>query len=93
VGTLSRVVNRLVREVGLPRVDSVRIARKLNRLAKSVDWATPLDDDLDKSGRKRRASSLKLSASSKLSASRKRAVVSNKNSRRRQPAAKKKTRK
>jgi hypothetical protein len=87
VSTLSRVVNRLVQEVGLPRADSVRIARKLNKLAKSVDWATPVEDDLDKSGRKRRA------ASPKLSASRKRAAVSNKNARRHRPVAKKKTRK
>jgi hypothetical protein len=65
----------------------VRIARKLNKLAKSVDWATPVQDDLDKSGKKRRASSRKLAAT------RKRAAASNHSARPHRPAAKKKTRK
>jgi hypothetical protein len=60
MGTLSRVVDRFVHEVGLPRADSVRIARKLNRFAKSVDWATPVEDDLDKLGRKRKRVSRKV---------------------------------
>ncbi len=41
---LDRVVRRLVREVGLPRTVSTRIAKKLNALAKSVEWANPLPD-------------------------------------------------
>jgi hypothetical protein len=84
VGTLSRVVDRLVREVGLPRADSVRIARKLNKLARSVDWATPVEDDLDKAGRKRRA------VSKKPAAPKKRVVALKKHVCPRGPTAKKK---
>lgn len=65
MGTLSRVVDRFVHEVGLPREDSVRIARKLNKFAKSVDWATPVEDDLDKLGRKKRVASKRRSVATK----------------------------
>lgn len=81
--TLSSVVDRFVHEVGLPRADSVRIARKLNKFAHSVDWATPVEDDLDKIGRKRRAPSKKLAAAGK------RAKVSKKQARPSKTAAKK----
>ena len=39
---LASVARRLEREVGLPGADAKRIARKLNKLAGSVSWATPV---------------------------------------------------
>jgi hypothetical protein len=40
--TLQGVAERIQREIGLSRTASRRIAEKLNTLARSVDWATPL---------------------------------------------------
>lgn len=42
VNKLKAVVDRLVRETGLSRTVSRRIAQKINRLAGKVSWATPL---------------------------------------------------
>jgi hypothetical protein len=42
---LASVARRLEREVGLPAADAMRIARKLNKLAGSVSWATPVADE------------------------------------------------
>lgn len=41
--TVKDVARRIEHEVGLPRTLSVRIANKLNRLAKSVGWATHVE--------------------------------------------------
>jgi len=40
--TLRSVAKRLSAEVGLSHATSLRVAKKLNTLAKSVDWATPV---------------------------------------------------
>jgi hypothetical protein len=50
---LASVAKRLEREVGLPPVDAKRIAKKLNRLAASVSWATPVPerDERQETGR------------------------------------------
>jgi len=48
---LASVARRLEREVGIPPADAKRIARKLNKLAASVSWATPIADK-DKKHRK-----------------------------------------
>lgn len=42
---LASVARRLEREVGLPAADAMRIARKLNKLAGSVSWATPVAEN------------------------------------------------
>lgn len=42
---LKHVAFRLQREVGLPRNASARIAKKLNTLARSVSWATPVQEE------------------------------------------------
>jgi hypothetical protein len=52
---LASVARRLEREVGLPGADAKRIARKLNKLAGSVSWATPVAEKGGKH-RKTRAS-------------------------------------
>jgi hypothetical protein len=52
---LASVARRLEREVGLPPADAKRIARKLNKLAGSVSWATPVADK-DEKHRKPRVS-------------------------------------
>lgn len=44
MSTVQKVAKRIEREVGLSRSASIRIAHKLNELAKSVDWATPVWD-------------------------------------------------
>ncbi|MFQ5802327.1 MAG: HU family DNA-binding protein [Candidatus Methylomirabilales bacterium] len=44
MSTVKDVVKRIEHEVGLSRAASIRIARKLNELAKSVKWATPVGD-------------------------------------------------
>ena len=44
MSTVKDIARRIENEVGLSRAASVRIARKLNELAKSVSWATPVDD-------------------------------------------------
>jgi hypothetical protein len=41
---LASVARRLEREVGLPAADAKRIARKLNKLADSVSWATSVSE-------------------------------------------------
>lgn len=38
------IARRLVREGGLSRATSFRIVTKLNTMAKSVEWATPIGD-------------------------------------------------
>ena len=43
--TLKHVAFRLQREVGLPKNVSARIAKKLNTLARSVSWATPVQEE------------------------------------------------
>jgi hypothetical protein len=45
---LASVARRLEREVGLPAADAMRIARKLNKLAGSVSWATPVAEKDEK---------------------------------------------
>jgi len=52
---LASVARRLEREVGLPAADAMRIARKLNKLAGSVSWATPVAEK-DEEHRKARVS-------------------------------------
>lgn len=52
---LASVARRLEREVGLPAADAMRIARKLNKLAGSVSWATPVAEK-DEENRKARVS-------------------------------------
>jgi hypothetical protein len=52
--SLEDVVSRIVREVGLPKTTSARIAKKLNNLAKSVEWATPVPEPA-KPGRPKKA--------------------------------------
>lgn len=42
VNKLKAVVDRLVRETGLSRTVSRRIASKINRMAGTVNWATPV---------------------------------------------------
>lgn len=42
--TVRDVAKRIENEVGLSRAASARLARKLNELAKTVAWATPVDD-------------------------------------------------
>lgn len=42
--TLRDVARRISRELGTPKSVSYRIARKLNTLAASVDWAKPIAD-------------------------------------------------
>jgi hypothetical protein len=42
VNKLKAVVDRLVRETGLSRTVSRRIAHKINHMAGKVNWATPL---------------------------------------------------
>jgi len=42
--TVQKVARRIEQEVGLSRNISARIAHKLNKLAKSVEWATPIGD-------------------------------------------------
>jgi hypothetical protein len=42
VNKLKAVVDRLVRETGLSRTVSRRIAQKINRMAGTVNWATPV---------------------------------------------------
>jgi len=44
MSTLDHVAQRLANEVGLSEAASRRVARKLNELAKSVRWATPVAD-------------------------------------------------
>ena len=44
VNKLKAVVDRLVRETGLSRTVSRRIADKINRMAGSVNWATPVQE-------------------------------------------------
>lgn len=44
MSTLGDVAKRIESEVGLSRAASARIARKLNELAKTVPWVTPVDD-------------------------------------------------
>jgi len=39
---VERVTQRIEHEVGLSRAAAMRIARKLNTLARSVEWATPV---------------------------------------------------
>ena len=41
---LKAVVDRLVRETGLSRTVSLRIANKINRMAGTVNWATPVQE-------------------------------------------------
>lgn len=41
---LKAVVDRLVRETGLSRTVSRRIANKINRMAGTVNWATPVQE-------------------------------------------------
>ena len=41
---LASVARRLEREVGLPEADARRIARKLDKLAGSVSWATSISE-------------------------------------------------
>jgi hypothetical protein len=41
---LATVARRLKREVGLPAADAMRIARKLDKLASSVSWATSISE-------------------------------------------------
>lgn len=41
---LASVARRLEREVGLPGADAKRIARKLDKLAGSVSWATSISE-------------------------------------------------
>jgi hypothetical protein len=41
---LASVARRLKREVGLPAADAMRIARKLDKLAGSVSWATSISE-------------------------------------------------
>jgi hypothetical protein len=41
---LTGVARRLEREVGLPAADAMRIARKLDKLASSVSWATSISE-------------------------------------------------
>jgi hypothetical protein len=41
---LASVARRLEREVGLPAADAMRIARKLDKLASSVSWATSISE-------------------------------------------------
>jgi hypothetical protein len=48
---LASVARRLEREVGLPRADAMRIARKLNKLAGSVSWATSVTEKDEKGGK------------------------------------------
>lgn len=42
--TLDRLVRRLEREVGFSHAAAVRVARKMNDLAKRVDWMTPIPE-------------------------------------------------
>jgi hypothetical protein len=44
MSTVEDVAKRIENEVGLSRATSARIARKLNELAKTVPWATPVED-------------------------------------------------
>jgi hypothetical protein len=44
MSTLKSVARRIESEVGLSRAVSIRIAKKLNELAKSVEWAIPVGD-------------------------------------------------
>ena len=44
MSTVRDVAKRIEHDVGLPRAVSVRIANKLNELAKTVPWATPVGD-------------------------------------------------
>lgn len=40
---LDKVAKRLANEVGLSQTASRRVAKRLNELAKSVTWATPIE--------------------------------------------------
>ncbi len=42
---LLRVAKRIEREVGVSRATSYRIARKLNRLADTVDWGSSVPSE------------------------------------------------
>lgn len=44
ISAIGKVAHRFRKEVGVPRTMALRISRKLNELASSVDWATPLPD-------------------------------------------------
>jgi hypothetical protein len=44
MSTVKDVAKRIEQEVGLSRTLSVRIANRLNELAKTVPWATPVED-------------------------------------------------
>jgi hypothetical protein len=40
---IGEIAERLTKEVGTSRTVSYRIAKELNTLARTVDWATPID--------------------------------------------------
>jgi hypothetical protein len=40
---IGEVAERLSKEIGTSRAVSYRIAKELNTLARTVDWATPID--------------------------------------------------
>lgn len=44
MSTVKSVAQRIYSEVGVSRAASFRIAKRLNELAKSVGWATPVGD-------------------------------------------------
>lgn len=62
---LASVARRLEREVGLPGADAKRIARKLNKLAGSVSWATSISEKDEKHPKARVSTSFAKRKSSK----------------------------
>jgi hypothetical protein len=46
--TVQSVARKIEQEVGLPHATALRISRKLNDLARSVSWATPLPDEAER---------------------------------------------
>jgi len=69
---LAAVARRLEREVGLPAADAMRIARKLNKLAGSVSWATPVAETDDEHRKARVSAKVATRKSSKAHTAKKR---------------------
>jgi len=69
---LASVARRLEREVGIPSADAKRIARKLNKLAASVSWATPIAGNDEKHRKARVLTGIARRKSSKAHSTKKR---------------------